>query len=103
MSGTELATTALMLGGFALAGGAYGLLFAVSKLKQGHTRRRLFLRGSWVCYALQLASVAAICTLTPLALSWKLFVVASGLAYGALPPLAWQLMERLHRDEVSYS
>ncbi len=110
MSGTDLATTALMLGWFALAGGAYGVLFALGELKHGTARepgagaasgaadsRLPFRRSSYAFYALQLVSVAAICAVTPLTFMWKLFIVASGAAYGAMPPLAWHLVERLHR------
>jgi hypothetical protein len=92
MMHADLFTTAVLLGLFVAAGGAYGILFAAAML-HGNTALR---RAGVACYALQLLLALAVCAGSPLAVPWKLFLAASAAAYGLIPPLIWRLLEAMH-------
>lgn len=93
MSPVNLIITAVLLGLFVAAGGAYGILFAAAQLRDSAQ----LARAGQACYVLQLLIALAVCIGSPLALMWKLFIVASAAAYGFIPPLMWRLLEAMHR------
>jgi hypothetical protein len=93
MSPADLIITAVLLGLFVAAGGAYGILFAAAQLR-GSAQLARVAQG---CYMLQLLIALAVCFGSPLALVWKLFIVASAAAYGFIPPLMWRLLDAMHR------
>lgn len=95
MKPEDLVLVSLLLGGFALAGGAYGSLFAMGKLSAS----RLLLWISRVFFGLQAILCAALLRMSVLRPGWKLFLAASLIAYAVLPPLAWSGLERLHGKE----
>ena len=92
MTPAALIITALLLGVFVAAGGAYGILYGAAMLRSSAALTRV----ARVCYAAQLLIALAVCLGSPLAVPWKLFVGASALAYGFVPPLVWRLLETLH-------
>jgi hypothetical protein len=88
--------TSAALGLFVLAGGAYGVLYAVGMARSSASLERV----SYACYAGQLLLVLAVCLGSPLDSLWKLFIAVSGIAYGFIPPATWRLLEKLHHDRV---
>lgn len=93
MSPGGLIITAVLLGLFVAAGGAYGILYAAGQLR----RSAPLARAAQGCYALQLLITLAVCLGSPLALPWKAFLAASAAAYGFIPPLMWRLLDTMHR------
>ncbi|VVM07735.1 hypothetical protein [Methylacidimicrobium tartarophylax] len=92
MKPEELLFASLLLGVFALAGGAYGSFFAMGKL----SRSWFLLSIGWIFFGLQASVCLVLLRASTLHLGWKLFLVASLLGYGVVPPLAWSALERLH-------
>jgi hypothetical protein len=92
MTPQALVLTALLLGLFVLAGGAYGSLYAAGRLCASDTLRR----AGFAFYGAQALLVAAVWLTTPLFLGWKVFVALSCLAYGFIPPVTLNYLERLH-------
>lgn len=93
MSPVELIVTAVLLGLFVAAGGAYGILYAAAQVRDSAQ----LVRAAQACYVLQLLITLALCVGSPLALMWKLFIAASAAGYGFIPPLMWRLLEAMHR------
>lgn len=95
MTARAMIDTALLLGAFVLLAGMYGLFYSLAMLS-----RRLYLkRVSFVCYAVHFGVTIAIVTATPLGPWWKALIVASCLAYFAIPPVTWRYLVRLHQEE----
>jgi hypothetical protein len=94
MTHLDLFATAVLLGLFVTAGGAYGILYGVSMLRSSTA----LARTGHACYALQLLIALLVCIGSPLALPWKVFVAASAIAYGFIPPLVWRLLQVMHHD-----
>ncbi|MDE2150513.1 MAG: hypothetical protein KGJ55_11950, partial [Gammaproteobacteria bacterium] len=88
-----LILTAALLGLFVLAGGGYGGLYSVGRLRSSH---RLRVTG-YALYAVQAALLLAVWLLTPLFVFWKVFITLSWLAYGVIPPVTCKYLEGLHR------
>ena len=96
MTYSSLFATSAALGLLVLAGGAYGVLYAL-----GVARSSLaIVRASYACYAAQLLLVLALCLASPLATLWKVFIAVSGVAYGFIPPATWRLLETLHHNQA---
>jgi hypothetical protein len=93
MRPADLIVTAVLLGAFVASGGAYGIVYAAAQLRDSAQ----LVRAAQACYVLQLLITFALCAGSPLALVWKLFIVASAVAYGFIPPLMWRLLEAMHR------
>jgi hypothetical protein len=89
-----LATSALM-GLFVLAGGGYGCLYSLGRLRSHPGLVRIG-AACWLC-ALGLAITLA--AATPLDPGWKLLILASALVYAVIPPLTWRYLQRLHAEE----
>lgn len=95
MTPESLIGTALLLGLFVLAGGAYAGLYSIGRLRA----RAGWVRASHWCYAAAFLCAAAIGLATPLAYGWKLLILGSAIAYAVIPPLTWRYLERLHDHE----
>lgn len=95
MTATSLIGTALLLGLFVLAGGAYAGLYSIGRLRS----RPGWVRLGRLCYLAAFLCAIAVGTLTPLDIEWKLLILASAIAYAAIPPLTWHYLERLHANE----
>jgi hypothetical protein len=95
MTPRAMVATALLLGAFVAAAGAYGTLYCLFRL----WRRPALKVASYVCYGILCAVTAAILVLTPLHFGWKILIAASCAAYLAIPPVTWRYLQRLHREE----
>src|SRR5579862_4234768 len=96
MTSASLFATSGALGLLVLAGGAYGVLYALGEARSSPSLIRL----SYACYASQLLLVLAVCLDSPLASLWKLFIAVSGVAYGFIPPVTWRLLDTLHHNQA---
>ncbi len=95
MTPRAMLATALLLGAFVAAAGAYGMLYCAARL----WRRQVFTAASWASYAMLCAIAAAIVAFTPLHLGWKALIAASCAAYTIIPPVTWRYLQRVHRGE----
>ena len=91
-----LLETALLLGLYVALAGTYGLVFAMARLWDGPTMRRV----SVTLYALHCLVAFAIVIWTPLEIGWKALLVAFSIAFFAIPPITWRYLERSHQHEV---
>jgi hypothetical protein len=96
MTYLSIFATSAALGLFVLAGGAYGVLYALGAARSSRSLER----ASYACYAGQLLLMLAVCLGSPLDSLWKLFIAVSGITYGFIPPATWRLLETLHHDRV---
>ena len=94
MNPVELLETAALLGLFVAFAGAYGVLYALGRLRR---RRRLRL-AAYLSYGLQCLVTVAVLRFTPLGVPWKLLVAFSCLAYLGIPPVTWRYLESTHRS-----
>ena len=94
MTHASLFATAVLLGLFVLAGGGYGILYGTAMLRSSVVLGR----AGYACYAAQLLIALTVCVSSPLNLLWKVFIAASGIAYGFIPPAIWRLLETMHRS-----
>lgn len=92
MSAAAVLYTAGLLGLLTLAAFAYGGFYAASKL----LTRFSMLYGASACYVVVAALAVLIFLSTPLAVGWKILIVASALVYAAVPPLTWRFLVKLH-------
>ncbi len=92
MSPNQLLITSALLGLFVLLAGAYGLLYALGHLRGKST----IVRWAYGCYVAQWVVTLAIVWYAPLTLWWKVFVVASCMAYWIIPPATWHLLQLSH-------
>lgn len=99
MNPAALLYTAGLLGLLALAGGGYGSLYTVSKLQSKYS----MFYGAVVCYAAVAALAALIAWSTPLAVGWKILIVASALIYAAVPPMTWRFLVKMHATREQHS
>ncbi len=89
MRPNELIVTALLLGTFVAAGGAYGILLSFGYAMHN----RPFVLAARGAYVLQCVVALGILFATPLDWWWKLLIAASGAAYYFVPPLTWRYLE----------
>ena len=95
MTAHAMIATALLLGAFVLLAGLYGFFYTLAMLF-----RRPYLKPvSLACYALHFVVMLVIVVATPLGPWWKTLIVASCLAYFAIPPVTWRYLVRLHQEE----
>ena len=90
---------AIGLGLFALLGGAYGLLYAASELRAEPRLARFALAS----YAAQSAVLLAILALSALGPIWKVFLLASGIAYYFIPRATLRYLKNLHASGEIHS
>ena len=93
MTPRALILTAVLLGLFVLAGGAYGALYVAGRLRSSEALRS----AAFALFGAQGLLALAVWLATPLLPVWKVFVVLSWLAYGFIPPAMLKYLERLHR------
>jgi hypothetical protein len=98
MSAAQMLGTSLLLGMFVLLGGCYGLLYCLGRLRAS---RRL-VRAAATAYLLQ-GVATGLLALSSLDLWWKVLLLASFLAFVAIPPLTWRFLERLHEPQEQHS
>ena len=95
MTAHAMIATALLLGAFVLLAGLYGLFYTLAMLY-----RRSYLKpAGFACYALHFGVMLVIVAATPLGPWWKALIVASCLAYFAIPPVTWRYLVRLHQED----
>jgi len=97
MTPRAMLATALMLGAFVTAAGAYGLFYCLAR----RSNRLILKIASLASYAALIAISVAIVALTPLHPGWKIFIVASCAAYVVIPPVTWRYLTRIHQGENS--
>ncbi|OZB57124.1 MAG: hypothetical protein B7X31_15240, partial [Thiomonas sp. 13-66-29] len=93
MNPQALLPTATLLGAFVIFAGLYAMLYAAGKMR----RSRALQAAGYVSYAAQCLVVAGLWWLSPLALAWKLLLVATGLFCSVIPSLAWRHLHQLHQ------
>lgn len=93
MNPVDLIATSLLLGGFAAAGGAYGVLLCLGFA----LRERRWRSIAFCAYAVQSVFAIAVIAFTPLDWWWKLLVAVSCGAYYFIPPMTWRYLIALHR------
>lgn len=86
--------SAIFLGLFVLAGGAYGALYSIGRLRA----RRAMVHAGRACWVIAFALALAIALVTPLDWGWKLLILVSALAYAMIPPITWRYLEREHAN-----
>lgn len=95
MTANAMIETALLLGAFVLLAGMYGLFYTLAMLYRGPYLKP----ASLACYTAHFGVMIVIVSATPLGPWWKALIVASCLAYFAVPPVTWRYLVRLHREE----
>ena len=96
MTKLSLLETALLLGVYVALAGSYGLIYALARLQELAILRRI----SAIVYALHGLTAVAIVAWTPLEIGWKGLIVASSVAFFAIPPITWRYLQRTHETEV---
>ena len=96
MTTLSLLETALLLGVYVALAGSYGLVYALARLLDLAILRRI----SVIIYALHGLAAVAIVGWTPLEIGWKGLIVASSVAFLAIPPVTWRYLQRTHDEEV---
>jgi len=95
MTPEALIRTTLMMGLLVAAGGAWALLYCL-----GRTRARSdLMHAALGCYAVALGLAIAIGIYSPLAIGWKLLILASALAYAGIPPVTLRYLRKTHEGE----
>ena len=98
MTAAQMLGTSLLLGLFVLLAGCYGLLYCLGRLRAS---RRLGYAAD--CAYLLQGITAVLLALSSLDSWWKALMLASFVAYFAIPPLTWRFLERLHEPEEQHS
>jgi len=98
MSAAQMLSTSLLLGTFVLLAGCYGLLYCLARLR----RSGRLGRAAAAAYLFQ-GLATGLLALGSLELWWKGLLVASFVAFAAIPPLTWRFLERLHAAEEQHS
>ena len=76
--------------------GSYGLVYAIARLWDALILRRV----SMILYGLHGLTALAVVGWTPLEIGWKGLIVASSVAFLAIPPITWHYLQRTHETEV---
>jgi hypothetical protein len=90
--------TSLLLGLFVLLAGCYGLLYCLGRLRAS----RSLVRAAAAAYLLQGVTTGLLAS-GALDFWWKALLVASFVAYLAIPPLTWRFLEQLHEPQEQHS
>ena len=96
MTKLSLLETALLLGLYVVLAGSYGLVYAIARLWDVLILRRV----SMILYGLHGLAALAVLAWTPLEIGWKGLIVASSVAFFAIPPITWRYLQRTHETEV---
>lgn len=95
MSELVILETALLLGLYVLLAGAWGLLYALARLREMSVFRYLAVAA----YGLHGLAALTVIFWTPLDLGWKCLIVASSLVFLAIPPMSWRFLQHTHEHE----
>jgi len=95
MSGLATLETGLLLGLYALLAGIWGVLWALAQFR----RTPIVGHSAAAAYGLHTLVALAIIWWTPLGLGWKCLIVGSSLAFLAIPPITWRLLQHTHDKE----
>jgi hypothetical protein len=95
MSALATLETGLLLGLYALLAGVWGVLWALARFRKAPS----FGRSAAAAYGLHTLVAVAIIVWTPLGLGWKCLIVGSSLAFLAIPPITWRLLQHTHDNE----
>jgi hypothetical protein len=98
MTAAQMLGTSLLLGLFVLLAGCYGLLYCLGRLRAS----RNLVRAAVAAYLLQGVTTGLLAS-SALDLWWKALLVASFVAYLAIPPLTWRFLEQLHEPQEQHS
>jgi hypothetical protein len=98
MTPHAMVMTALLLGAFVSAAGAYGLLFCLSRVAGSRGLKT----ASHLSYVALCAVAVAIVAFTPLHFWWKVMIAASCAAYIVIPPVTLRYLKSLHRGEKTF-
>jgi hypothetical protein len=96
MSGISLLQAALLLGLYVALAGSYGVAYAMAHLQEAPVLHRI----SSILFGLHGLAAVAIVAWTPLQVGWKWLIVASSIAFFAIPPIIWRFIQRTHETEV---
>jgi hypothetical protein len=97
MIGVAYLETALLLGVYVLLAGGYGLLYSVARIR-ADTRIE---RAARMVYGLHALASVSVVVWTPLLAGWKVLIVATSVAFLAIPPITWRYLQRSHIAERS--
>jgi hypothetical protein len=86
---------ALVLGGFIVLAGCYGVLYGMGRLM--HVRAIMI--AGFVCYGLQCLTAAFVIAATPLDNAWKAVIVICTIGFLGIPPVTCFFLERTHDHE----
>ena len=95
MTALPLLETGLFLGVYVLLAGAWGLLYALGRAG------RPLMRAAAAAYGLHALAAFAILLWTPLGPGWKGLILASTIAFRAIPPVVWRFLEATHQQGSS--
>jgi hypothetical protein len=95
MSALPTLETGLLLGLYALLAGVWGVLWALARFRKAAS----FGRSAAAAYGLHTLVAVVIILWTPLGLGWKCLIVGSSLAFLAIPPITWRLLQHTHDNE----
>lgn len=95
MTPRAMVATAILLGAFVAAAGAYALLYCASRLSE----RPVLRIARDLSYVALCASAGVLVGFTPLHLGWKVLLAASCAVYLMIPPVTFRYLKRLHRGE----
>ena len=96
MNAINLLQAALLLGLYVALAGSYGLVYAIARLQDAPSLRRI----AFVLYGLHGLAAGVIVAWTPLQVGWKGLIVASSAAFLVIPPTVWRFLQRTHETEV---
>jgi len=97
MSALATLETGLLLGLYALLAGVWGVFWTLARLHS----TPIFARSAVAAYGLHVLAALAIALWTPLGFGWKCLIVGSSLAFLAIPPITWRLLQHIHDNERS--
>ena len=95
MSALPTLEAGLLLGLYALLAGVWGVLWALARFRKAPS----FGRSAAAAYGLHTLVALAIIWWTPLGLGWKCLIVGSSLAFLAIPPITWRLLQHTHDNK----
>jgi hypothetical protein len=96
MNEIGLLQSGLLLGLYVALAGGYGFAYTLARIQDAMPLLRL----SFICYGLHALTAIAIVLWTPLQIGWKGLIVASSIAFVAIPPMTWRLLQLTHDTEV---
>lgn len=97
MSALATLETGLLLGLYAMLAGAWGVLYALARLRSPP----IFGHSAIAAYGLHTLAALVITVWMPLGLGWKCLIVGSSFVFLIIPPMAWRFLQSIHQDQRS--